>query len=371
VVGSLDAAVAGLSLPPGLRRLAIAVPDLTRPLDTVSVLATLRRALGERAPAEITVVVGLGLHRPLTEAELSRNHAACGWPVVNSTPDDTADLGLVHGIPCQVAHPIAEAEMTLAIGVVELHQYAGFSGGHKASAVGCGGRDTLAALHARAMVCDPEVQVGRVEGNPFREAVDALGEHNGTRLALLSLGDGRWTLGEPRAALRVAAAAQDPWWTVPEPVSACILRVPEAKAANFYQASRAATYLALSPSPPLVDGARIVLDASCPDGAGDGDGERAFGSLMAMTAPPWQSLLTGPVPSGAGLQRAFMLARLAQRYHLIVAGCDQPEALQRLGVEATSSPASAVAPGALTVNQPFTRLPQLRRSPPASGTAPG
>lgn len=368
MVGSLQAALAGLSLPPGLRRLAIAVPDLTRPMDTVSVLAALRQLLGERAPAEVTVVVGLGLHAPLPEAALTRLREACGWPVVNSDPDDTADLGAVNGVPCQVARPIAAAEMTLAIGVVELHQYAGFSGGHKASAVGCGGRDTLAALHARALVCHPDVQVGRVEGNPFREAVDALGERNGTRLALLSLGDGRWTLGEPRAALRAAAAAQDPWWTVPEPVSACILRVPRAKATNFYQASRAATYLALSPSPPLVDGARVVLDARCPDGAGDGSGERAFAELMAMTAPPWQSLLTGPVPSGAGLQRAFMLARLAQRYQLIVAGCERPEALSRLGVEATSSPASAVAPGALSVDEPFTRLPQLQRAPAARAT---
>jgi hypothetical protein len=79
---------------------------------------------------------------------------------------------------------------------------------------------------------------------------------------------------------------------VPEPVAACILRVPRAKAANFYQASRAATYLALSPSPPLLDGARIVLDAACPDGAGDGSGERAFAHLMAMTAawPPGHAI---------------------------------------------------------------------------------
>lgn len=367
MVGALEDALAGLSLPPGLRRLAIAVPDLTRPLHTPTVLAALGRALGECAPAEVTVVVGLGLHRPLTEAELAPLRAACGWPVLNSDPDDTADLGLVGGVPCQVAHAIAEAELTLAVGVVELHQYAGFSGGHKASAVGCGGRDTLAALHARAMVCDPAVQVGRVEGNPFRDAVDALGERNGTRLALLSLGDGRWTFGEPRAALRAAAAAQDPWWTVPEPVSACVLRVPRAKAANFYQASRAATYLALSPSPPLLDGARLVLDAACPDGAGEGSGERAFAALMASVAPPWQSLLTGPVPSGAGLQRAYMLARLAQRYELIVAGCERPEALRAIGVEATAAPAEAVAPGALTVPTPFTRLPQLQRPPGAPG----
>ncbi len=39
--------------------------------------------------------------------------------------------------------------------------------------MGCGGRDTLAALHARELVCHADVEVGRLAGNPFRAAVDA------------------------------------------------------------------------------------------------------------------------------------------------------------------------------------------------------
>ena len=41
-----------------------------------------------------------------------------------------------------VARPVAEAPYAIVVGVVELHQYAGVSGGHKAVAVGCGGRQT-------------------------------------------------------------------------------------------------------------------------------------------------------------------------------------------------------------------------------------
>ena len=81
---------------------------------------------------------------------------------------------------------------------------------------------------------------------------------------------------------------------------------------------------------------------------------------MAKTPPPWQSLLEGPAPTGGGLQRAFMLARLAHRYHLIVAGCRDPEALRAMGIDATAEPAESVAgPGALEVPEPFTQLPQL------------
>ncbi len=329
------------------------------------------RALAERLPgAEGPVVVGLGLHRPMTDEELAGLRAASPWPVVNHDPDACEDLGDVGGFPCRVHPAIAAAALVIAVGCVELHQYAGFSGGHKAVAVGCGGRETLARLHARELVCDPEVQVGRLEGNPFRAAVDALGERAGCRLALQSLKGGRWVAGEPRAALAAAAAALAPWEEVAAPAEVALLRVPRSKAVNLYQASRAATYLGLSPAPPLIPGATLVLDAACPEGLGRGSGERAFAALMATAAPPWGSLLTDPVPAGAGLQRAFMLARLASRYRLVVAGCEVPEALLAVGVEATRAPAEEVAgPGALEVPDAFTRLPQL--APAARRAAPG
>ena len=347
------------------RRIAVAAPDGTRHLDVAAGL----RALAERFPGVSgTAVVGLGLHRPMRPAELAPYRAASPWPVVNHDPDRCVELGTVAGHPAQIHPALARADLVIALGVVELHQYAGFSGGHKAAAVGCGGRETLASLHARERVCHPAVRVGRLEGNPFREAVDALGEAAGCRLALQALPDGRWVAGPPAAALATAAAALDPWRYVSRRYDCALLRVPAAKAVNFYQASRAATYLALSPAPPLRDGALLVLDAACPEGAGRGEGERAFAALMASTPPPWGALLTGPVPRGAGLQRAYMIARLARRYRLVVAGCREPEALRALGVQASSAPAEAIAgPDALQVPSPFRRLPQLRPDAPGPG----
>ncbi|MEM1245236.1 MAG: lactate racemase domain-containing protein [Acidobacteriota bacterium] len=337
--------------------LAIAVPDGTRCMDVPAALGALAERFGGMPG---TVVVGLGLHRPMTDDELIDVRAASPWPVVNHDPDACTDLGEVGGHPALVHSALAEAPLVIAVGVVELHQYAGFSGGHKAVAVGCGGRETLASLHARALVCHADVQVGRLSGNPFRDAVDALGERSGCNLALQALPDGRWVAGEPRAALRAAAEALSPWEIVEAPSRSVILRVPGAKAVNFYQASRAATYLALSPRPPLTDGARLVLDAECSEGAGYGDGERAFAQLMASEEPPWDTLLTGEAKKGAGLQRAYMIARLAARYELVVAGCSKPEALHAMGLEATSMSAERVAgTGALEVPAPFTRLPQL------------
>jgi nickel-dependent lactate racemase len=61
----------------------------------------------------------------------------------------------VRGVPGLVHRSIADAAWCVSVGVAEPHQYAGFSGGHKGVAIGCGGRATIAALHARDRVMDP------------------------------------------------------------------------------------------------------------------------------------------------------------------------------------------------------------------------
>ena len=310
------------------------------------------------------MVVGLGLHRPSSAAERAALERLVPWPVYDHTVDDVVTLGEADGVPLTVTRRVAEASRIVTVGVVELHQYAGFSGGHKGVVVGCGGRDTLAALHARDLVCDPRVVVGALEGNPFRDAVDALGEGLGTvELALQALPDGRWVAGPPVAAHRAAAHAQRVWEPTEGTWDTALLRVPAAKAANVYQASRAATYLGLSPDPPLAPGARLVLDAACPEGVGRGAGEQAFAALLASTEAPWTSLLEGPAPRGAGLQRAWMLARLAQRYELVIGGCETAEELRAVGLDAREAPADELAGDhALVVDAPFVRLPQRARA---------
>ena len=337
-------------------RVAIAVSDTTRSLDTVAALEALARTVD--GPA--TVVVGLGLHRPLYPEERAPLEAACPWPVVDHDPDACVSLGWIEDTPCDVHVAFAEADTLITVGCVELHQYAGVSGGHKGVVVGCGGRATLNHLHSKAFVCHPDVQVGLLAGNPFRDRVDALGALVGVDLALQWVPGHGWLAGPPTAILRKAANLLDPWIPTPEPVETALLRVPASKAVNFYQASRAATYLALSPSPPLVPGARLVLDAACPEGLGLGSGELAFAELLAETPPPWGSLLEGDGPKRAGGQRALMLARLASRFRLEVAGCENVDALLAAGIEATSRPAEEVAgEGALVVEAPFLKLPQL------------
>jgi len=338
------------SPPPSAARVRIAVPDGTRPLDVSAALHALRPWLA----GDVRAVVGLGLHRTMRADELPESP----FPLLQHDPDDTVSTAVVDGIPGGIARTVADADVLLGVGIVELHQYAGFSGGHKAVAVGLGARATIDALHHRDRVTAPGVRLGRLEGNPFRAAIDGLGAAAGCRWVLLQAG-GRWFAGEPVETLARAAASLDCWLDVPRRHPAAILRVPSKKAVNFYQASRAATYLGLSDDPPLLPGATLYLDAACPEGMGDGDGERAFAAVLATGKAPWAALLDGEAPVGGGTQRAVMIAATLRRHPLVVTGVRDPAPLRACGIEATSAPAEALAPpDSLVVTDPFARLPR-------------
>ncbi len=326
----------------------VCIPDATRPLAVAPVL----RALAPHLALPPKVVVGLGLHRRMTETERA---PLIPWSPIEHDPDNTVATIHVDGIPGSVARAVVDADQTIGIGVVELHQYAGVSGGHKAVAVGCGGRATLAALHARERVLATGVRVGQVAGNPFRAAIDRLGEAAGCRAALVWIPDlSLWGFGEPRALIEQAAARIQPFVPCARRYADAILHVPAAKGRTLYQASRAATYLALSPEPPLLPGATLRIHAPLREGLGE---EAGFVAALRGSTPPWSTFLHGPEPRGAGAQRAVMLALLAQSYKLEVWGCENPKPLLEVGIFATTEQPTA-SPDTLLVAQPFQQIPQ-------------
>ena len=340
---------------------AIAIPDHTREIDVSRALRALETWLKD---ANVTaVVVGLGLHRPLSKEEIITLTGETSWRVINHNPDTCSPITTIRGVPIEVNPVLAEADTIVTVGKIELHQYAGFSGGYKGTIIGCGGRQTIAALHHRDIVCDESVRVGRLSGNLFREIIDEAGLALSPTIALQQVGSIGWCAGDPALMTAFACEELASWENVEETYSCAIIRTPPSKQINFYQASRGATYLALSENPPLTDGAHIIIDASCTEGIGSGDGEKAFAEVMQRSAPHFDSLLTGTPPSGGGTQRAIMIAKLLQKYRLTVANCLNPAPLRTIGIEATSqTPEALASPKALVVDNPFARLPQLKRS---------
>ena len=304
-------------------------------------------------------IIGLGLHRPMTAAELAPLRE---FHPLQHDPDDVVSTATVSGIPGAISRHVASAEACLSVGIAELHQYAGISGGHKGAAVGCGGRRTIAALHHRDRVCAPGVEIGRLSGNPFREAIDQLGAAAGCTHALLHVPPaGCWLFGDPVEVVHEAARLLSPWRSVMSLAPGALVSIPPVKAVSLYQASRGATYLALSPRPPLLEHATIAIEASCPEGLG---AEAGFVAALRGHRPPWSGLLSGSPPTGAGTQRAVMLALLARRFRLRVVHCVQAAALRAVGIDAQEAPLGRLPDGWLAVPDPFHLLPQHRGEQP-------
>ncbi|RPI49618.1 MAG: nickel-dependent lactate racemase, partial [Chloroflexi bacterium] len=177
---------------------AIVTSDLTRPCPSERLLPPVLDELAAAgvADSDITIVLALGLHRPMTEAEIE---AALGSEVVrrvralNHDPDDTVRLGVTSfGTPVELYRPVVEAGLRVCLGNLELHYFAGYSGGAKAILPGCASRAAVNANHA--MMVRPEASAGRLPdagGNPVRADLEEGAALAGAAWILNVVVDGR------------------------------------------------------------------------------------------------------------------------------------------------------------------------------------
>ena len=378
-IADVEAAIAqALAEPvnsPPLRELArpgdtvcIVFTDVTRASpDHLLVPALLREltAAGVR-DEDITLLCGIGMHRPSTPEEKVAKLGAevvARYRVIDNepqNPDALVDLGKTEsGIPLSVHRAAYEADLLIATGIVEPHQYAGYSGGRKTVAVGAAGEKMIAYTHGPQMVDHPGTRLGRIEGNPFHEAISEAARRAGLRFILnVVLDDEKRVVavraGEPEAAfLELVAFARELYEVpVPQQYDVVIGGVGFPKDANLYQASRAASYLFFAPTPVVKPGGFLIIPARCQEGAGEGAGEQRFFEKM-RDARDMPSLLaelrrTGYPP---GAQRAFIMAKVLEVNPVIIVGAECPEIVRAAKMipaatmeEALSMAADALGP---------------------------
>jgi nickel-dependent lactate racemase len=292
---------------------------------------------------DITLLCGIGLHRPSTPEE---KVAKLGKAVVDRyrvidseplNPGALVDLGTTEsGIPLSVNKIAYEADLLIATGIVEPHQYAGYSGGRKTLAVGAAGEAMIAYTHGPHMIDQPGTRLGRVEGNPFHAAVTEAARRAGLRFIVNVVQDDRKRVvtvraGEPEATFKELVALAKTLYEVPVPrqYDVAIAGVGYPKDANLYQASRAASYLFFAPTPVVKPGGFFIVPAPCGEGAGEGVGEQRF--LKAMRdAPDVQFILDDARRNGypPGQQRAFVMAKVLEQTGVIIVGAQDPDLIR-------------------------------------------
>ncbi|MFB6122906.1 MAG: lactate racemase domain-containing protein [Haloferacaceae archaeon] len=299
----------------------------------------------------VTVVIGLGLHRPMTDAEIRDGLGDYADLAVNHDPGAAVKMGEVDGHDVD-AHPaVAEADLLLSTGMVEPHQYAGFSGGAKTVVVGAGSESMIRYTHGPEMLSRPGVRLGRIDGNPFRETVDRAGDVVGLDFCLNVTKGPEGFLGAAAGRPRdvVADLTETAKTALSAPVDreydAVVAGVGAPKDANLYQTTRAATYLALGDRNPVTEGGRIVLPATLTEGAGEGTGERRFYERLRTATDAETLYATMREGYDPGAQRAFVVARTLRMADVYVTNSEHPEVVEECLMHATPTVADAVDPG--------------------------
>ena len=162
------------------KNVVILVSDITRPVPSDKILPPIVGELNEAGVRDhqITVVFGLGYHRPHTEKEkeqLVGSEMFARLKCIDHDIRDCIPIGKTHrGTPVEVFRPVTESDFLIATGNIEFHYNAGYTGGCKALFPGVCSKKSIEMNHRRML--EPGSVTGRLRGNTIREDMEETGE---------------------------------------------------------------------------------------------------------------------------------------------------------------------------------------------------
>ncbi len=158
------------------KKIVIITSDISRPVPSYDIIPSILNELYSAGvnKKDITVVFALGSHRNHSEEEKKKlvgeyvyNEVVCE----DSNPNDCIHLGTTkNGTPVDITRRVAEADFRIAVGNIEYHYFAGFSGGAKALMPGVSTPNAIQYNHA--LMVDENACAGKIIGNPLREDIE-------------------------------------------------------------------------------------------------------------------------------------------------------------------------------------------------------
>jgi len=280
----------------GARAACIMICDLTRPVPNRLILRPLieRLLAAGLPPKAITVLVATGLHRPCPPEELAE---IVGDPwvhehsvIANHLARDAAShvpLGTTtQGVPVSIDRRVVEADVRVAVGLVEPHFMAGWSGGRKLVLPGCAHADTIMAFHSARILGHPRAGTCILDGNPLHLAqMEALGMVGRTLAVSVVINDDRQlafaSYGSAEESFSAAVRFAQPLVRVGVPASFPVVLTGAAGYpldSTWYQAVKGAC----AGAPILSPGGDLFLAASCSEGFGSQDFRAAQERLLRL-----------------------------------------------------------------------------------------
>lgn len=328
------------------QKVAIVTSDLTRPCPSDKLLPFILDELSSAGvpDEDIFIILGLGLHRPMSEEEISlavTPQIQGRIRVVNHDVHDTLFLGTTSfGTPVEIFRPLVEADVRIALGVIEFHYFAGYSGGAKAIFPGCASRRSVTANHA--MMLRPGAEAARIDGNPVRMDLEEAVAMLGVDFILNVVVDGNHRIvgafaGDLTAAHRKGCEFVAARGKVLIPKKADIVLASAGgypKDINFYQAQKAMHNANYS----VRDGGVIILVAACMEGFGN----KTFEEWMLGTASPRDLIERIQKGFVLGGHKAAAVAAMLQRASIYMVSELPAEQVQRSGMVYFDHPQKAL-----------------------------
>jgi len=303
-------------------KVALVVSDITRPCPTWRILPHVMRLLKSSGVHRdnVRILIATGMHRGHTPAERRRllgRYAASISQVADHRVDLVQHVGTTRrGTEVSVNPLLLDADFALAIGNVDVHYFAGYTGGYKAVIPGLAGRETIEKNHSLMML--PNAEPGVIESNPVREDLEEAGQFTGLRYIVnVVLDEANRTVaafaGHPIAAHRAAAKTMDHLVkvSIKEPADIVVASAGGyPRDINLYQAHKAIE----NASHAVKTGGTIILAAECREGFGNSTFED-----WTMTASDLEEIgrkLSSRFILGA--HKAFAISKIARRAEIVI-----------------------------------------------------
>jgi nickel-dependent lactate racemase len=265
----------------GKRDACVVISDITRPVPNEIILPEVLAVLENSGIARdaITILIGTGLHRPNEGTELIElvgKSVASRYRIINHFArqhDQLTHLGETPmGMPIWVNSTFANADLKIAVSLIEPHLMAGYSGGRKAICPGICGVETIRFFHGPEILSHPNATEGCIEGNPVHEQSLAVARTVGVGFSVnVTMNEDRQVTGVFCGELEVAHAAGVRY--VQEQASAFVDTPADIVVTSsaghpldltLYQAVKGLTAVL----PVVKEGGTIIIAARCEEGIG-------------------------------------------------------------------------------------------------------
>lgn len=316
----------------------IVVTDLTRPSPDKEILPPLIDQILKKIPSDnLKILIASGLHREMTESEKIEKYGeqiVKNFQIINhdaKNEQTLVSLGTTkNNTTIKISKLAIDSNFLISIGVVEPHQYAGYSGGYKTVAIGVASDETISQTHSRKFLEHKKTRIGNIEGNIFNEDITEIGKKVGLDFIVNVVLDDKKNIidlqaGDPSETYKtlVSSAKKISEITISKSYDVAICGIGFPKDTNLYQTSRAASYLHYLPSKVVKSGGYIIIPAKCDEGPGQGIGEQRFFDMLKNES--LDQILDYKDDFKAGEQRAFMMANVLKHCKVIIVGSMDPQ----------------------------------------------